>query len=43
MKAVRIAVLSLTMVAITTVVLAIANRLGGGRAAARMAARAAAG
>jgi iron(III) transport system permease protein len=36
-----IAVLSLTMVAITTVVLAVANRLGGGRAAARMAARAA--
>lgn len=34
-----IAVLSLVMVAITTVVIAIANRLGGGRAASRLAAR----
>ena len=36
-----IAVLSLVMVAITTLVIAIANRLGGGRAAGRLTARAA--
>jgi iron(III) transport system permease protein len=36
-----IAVLSLVMVAITTIVIVIANRLGGGRAAGRLAARAA--
>jgi iron(III) transport system permease protein len=34
-----IAVISLTMVAITTVVIVAANRLGGGRAASRLAAR----